>query len=102
MAGEPAFSTRWLESTLAERLRSGRPDVPPIPVRVIRREGDRAVAEVEHAWAADARKSWNARLALPSGTPVELVTRRTWGTLRGAKAWLRERPTARTHPASPR
>ncbi|HKV89848.1 MAG TPA: hypothetical protein VJQ43_01460 [Thermoplasmata archaeon] len=89
MAGDPAFSTRWLETVLADRLRAVRPEAPAAAVRLIRREGMRAIAEVEHLRGPEARKAWNVHVALPQGPPVELRTHRTWGTLRGAKSWLR-------------
>jgi hypothetical protein len=60
---------------------------PPVPrFRVIRVEGRRAVVEVGHQDATRARAAWNR-----AAPPVEgrLATRRTWGTLVGAKRWLK-------------
>lgn len=92
VAGDPAVSTRSLESLLADRLRAACPDGAPSTVRVIRREGPRAVAEVEHLQANSARRAWNGHVALATGAGLDLQTLRTWGTLRGAKAWLRSAP----------
>ncbi|MFI5413314.1 MAG: hypothetical protein ACHQ0I_01825 [Candidatus Lutacidiplasmatales archaeon] len=88
MAGEhfPSLSPRAWESLLAERLASA--GVPVRRFRVIRSEGRRAIAEVDHVAAPRARAAWSGR---PSGpNEIVLVPRRTWGTLIGAKAWLRE------------
>jgi hypothetical protein len=53
----------------------------------VRAEGRRAIAEVDHRAAAAARAVWNGPAA---GSPeLILATRRTWGTLVGAKRWLR-------------
>ena len=56
--------------------------------RLIRVEGARAIAEVDQRRAAAARAAWNG--PAPEGG-LRIATRRTWGTLRPAKAWLRAR-----------
>jgi hypothetical protein len=61
---------------------------PGPPFHVVRSAGDRAIVEVEHAVAARARAAWNVTLERPG---ARLATVRTWGTLVGAKAWLRQR-----------
>jgi hypothetical protein len=88
VAGEhfPALSPRSWESLLADRLAAA--GVPVRRFRLIRSEGRRAVAEVDHLSAPGARAAWGA--AAPGAGAVPLIPRRTWGTLRGAKAWLRE------------
>jgi hypothetical protein len=50
--------------------------------------------EVDHRVVPAARQAWNITLVAPSGRAVQLSTRRSWGTLRGAKAWLRAPPRA--------
>ncbi|HXW66990.1 MAG TPA: hypothetical protein VEL82_03825 [Thermoplasmata archaeon] len=54
----------------------------------MRAEAHRAIAEVDHRDAPAARAAWTVDVGNGPGT-VRLATRRTWGTLRGAKAWLR-------------
>ena len=83
VAGEhlPPLSPRWWESTLRRQL-DGAPT--PVPFRLIRSEGSRAVVEVPHRSAATARTRWTAAL----DDHLALETVRTWGTLVGAKAWL--------------
>jgi len=56
--------------------------------RLVRSEGRRAIAEVDHRSVGRARAAWNG--AAPTGPALE--TRRTWGTLVGAKNWLRRGP----------
>ena len=90
VAGEPfAESPRWLEQSLAARLRSrlGRDS----PVRVIRLEDGRALVRVEHIAATAARASWNGPLTGPAGEVLTVRTHRTHGTLRVGKLWLRRR-----------
>jgi hypothetical protein len=58
-------------------------------VRVVRVEADRALAEVPHGLAARARAAWNGPLELPGAPALSIATRRTWGTLRKGKSWLR-------------
>jgi hypothetical protein len=60
-------------------------------VRVIRAEAVRAIVEVEHRTALHTRQVWNAVVSSPNGERWEITTKRTWGTLVGAKSWLRER-----------
>ena len=98
MAGEPPVPTRAIESALLARLRAALPEGAPVRVRVIRREGDRAIAEVEHRQADSARSAWNGKIPVPGGS-FEATTHRTWGTLRGAKIWLRATRTGRVAPA---
>jgi len=85
VAGEhlPPPSPHWWEATLRrgfDRARvAGR-------FRLVRAERYRAIAEVDQLRAVAARGAWTG----PADEPgVRLTTRRTWGTLRGAKAWLR-------------
>ncbi len=86
-AGEhlPALTPRWWETALRAGLdRAGVSE----RFRIVRIDGRRAIAEIDHGTAARARSAWNAPLADRTTT---LTTRRTWGTLRGAKRWLRDR-----------
>jgi RNase P/RNase MRP subunit POP5 len=89
VAGEhlPPFAPRWWEATLRRCL-----DEAGVPAgfRLVRAEGARAIAEVEHHAADRARGAWSTVVREP-GRSVEIATRRTWGTLRGAKSWLRRR-----------
>lgn len=66
----------------------------PVPVRVIRVEAGRAIAEIPHLALDPARAAWNGPLELPGGTRLPIATRRTWGTLLKGKAWLRRGPSA--------
>jgi len=86
VAGEllPDLSPTGWERTLARLLDEHAPT--PVRFRVIRADGRRAVVEVEHLDAATARAAWTS----VARDGPSLVTRRTWGTLLGAKAWLRE------------
>ncbi len=89
VAGEhfPSLSPRAWEGLLSERLASAGVSVRRF--RLIRAEGRRAIVEVDHLAAPRARAAWSAS---PSGpNEVGLVPQRTWGTLVGAKAWLRGR-----------
>jgi hypothetical protein len=64
----------------------------PVPrFRLIRVEGRRAVVEVGHVDVARARVAWNQVVIPPQGN---LATYRTWGTLVGAKRWLRSEDSA--------
>jgi RNase P/RNase MRP subunit POP5 len=87
VAGEPfpPPSLRWWETTLRRALDASS---APGAFRIVRAEGYRAIVEVDQWWASAAREAWTCRSAIP-GESVELRTRRTWGTLRGAKVWLR-------------
>ncbi len=78
-------TARWWEATLRRCLArvafGGR-------FRLVRSDGYRAIAEVDQFHSLAARAAWT--------TPVEdagvaLVARRTWGTLRPAKVWIRNR-----------
>ncbi|HYB63381.1 MAG TPA: hypothetical protein VEE86_03045 [Thermoplasmata archaeon] len=90
VAGEhlPFLSPRAWESLLGERLSSAGPPVPRF--RLVRAEGRRAIVEVDHLAARHARAAFSTGPPRPGG--LALVSRRTWGTLVGAKAWLRGRP----------
>ncbi|MFZ0891014.1 MAG: hypothetical protein WB778_09100 [Thermoplasmata archaeon] len=90
MAGPSRFlpSIRWWEETLSSLL-AATPSAGA-RVRVIRAEAVRAIVEVEHQTALHSRKVWNAVVASPNGERWEISTKRTWGTLVGAKSWLRE------------
>ncbi|MGA8543212.1 MAG: hypothetical protein WB947_06740 [Thermoplasmata archaeon] len=90
MAGEPfPPPARWWETTLRHLLDrsavAGR-------FRLVRTDGYRAIVEVDQHIAAALRVAWTTELE-ERGSRLRLGTRRTWGTLRGAKVWLR-RPTA--------
>jgi hypothetical protein len=91
VAGEhfPSLSSRAWESLLAERLSLA--GVPVRRFRLIRAEGRRAIAEVDHLAASRARAAWSTGPTGPN--EVSFVPQRTWGTLVGAKAWLRDRRT---------
>ncbi|MGA8304021.1 MAG: hypothetical protein WA691_09185 [Thermoplasmata archaeon] len=88
VAGElfPPPSARWWETTLRRGL-----DRAAVPgrFRVIRSDGYRAIVEVDQFHAIAARGAWT--LSVDDGG--RLVARRTWGTLRGAKQWLRAAAT---------
>ncbi|MFZ3356266.1 MAG: hypothetical protein WA549_05850 [Thermoplasmata archaeon] len=58
---------------------------------MIRAEAVRAIVEVEHHIALQSRRVWNTVVASPTGERWEITTKRTWGTLVGAKTWLREK-----------
>ena len=85
VAGEllPASPIAW-ETLLRRRLETAGVVGPRL--RVIRSDGARAIVEVDHRIAARARSAWNG--AEPGVVP-RLGSARTWGTLRGAKAWWR-------------
>jgi hypothetical protein len=55
--------------------------------RLIRADGPRAVAEVDQHRARSVRDAWTTVIDGPG--EVRIAARRTWGTLRGAKAWVR-------------
>jgi hypothetical protein len=52
-------------------------------------EGVRAVVEIDHLLLPQARSAWNGTIADAAQRSVRVSTIRTWGTLRGAKLWLR-------------
>lgn len=88
VAGDPSFSPKRLLQWLGDRLSdSGSPPT----LRIVRVEGRRAVVSLPHTWVRAARAQWNGRWTAADGTPVEVQTVRTWGTLVGAKQWLRRR-----------
>ncbi|HYA57991.1 MAG TPA: hypothetical protein VEH57_05975 [Thermoplasmata archaeon] len=55
--------------------------------RLIRVEGRRALVEVDWRVTSNARAAWNA--PIPQRPGSKIASRRTWGTLVGAKRWLR-------------
>jgi hypothetical protein len=87
VAGEPfpPPPPRWWEATLRRLLErsaaAGR-------FRIIRTDGYRAIVEVDQLRSVAARRAWTTEIEA-SGAPLRLAAQRTWGTLRGAKAWLR-------------
>ncbi|MCI4364384.1 MAG: hypothetical protein L3K13_08880, partial [Thermoplasmata archaeon] len=84
VAGAP-LSPKALEA----RLRASLPPLPGLPgPRVIRLSSGRALVEVAHVQVGEARTRWNSTLPAP-GPELRLVTRRSWGTLRKGKVWLR-------------
>jgi len=87
VAGEslPPASLRAWVALLSSRLRRVGEDAPGF--RLIRVDVRRAVAEVDHDAVTRLRLAWNGPDPDPSGPGLR--TRRTWGTLVGAKAWLR-------------
>ncbi|HEV8050745.1 MAG TPA: hypothetical protein VGP88_09170 [Thermoplasmata archaeon] len=89
MAGDPFPPSLWWEGALADRLRLYAPAGAPTRIRWIRREGPRAIVEIDHRIVPAARLAWNVSLVTPAGRPVQLATFRSWGTMRLAKAWLR-------------
>ena len=88
VAGAPSLPSRWVERELARLIGAPEPGAPK-RVRLIRWEQRRGIVEVGHHDVASARAGWNTELAGPGGTTVRLVTRRSWGTLRKGKSWLR-------------
>lgn len=84
----PPGSPQAWEAVLRSRL--ARAGVPTGSFRLIRFEGHRAIAEVDHRTALLARAAWEAPTLGPD--EVTLIPRKTWGTLVGAKAWVRESP----------
>jgi RNase P/RNase MRP subunit POP5 len=94
VVGEPFVPRPWLEETLRRTLSIASPP-PGAGVRrprIIRLERSKALVEVGHRWASEARAAWNGPVTGPSGRPVALATRRTWGTLKDGKLWLRRPP----------
>ncbi|HTW54862.1 MAG TPA: hypothetical protein VMG36_00195 [Thermoplasmata archaeon] len=97
MAGDqllPLSPSAW-DSLLRRRLEAS--GVAGARLRVIRSDGTRAIVEVEHRCAARARSAWNGD---DPTAARRLTSVRTWGTLRGAKAWLRA-PTGTARPTAP-
>ena len=93
VVGEPFVPRPWLEETLRRTLPAAPAgsDRGPRRLRIVRLERSKALVEVGHRWAIEARTAWNVSVPGPSGSPVVLTTRQTWGTLRGGKLWLRRR-----------
>ena len=79
----PRLLELWLRRSLSETLGA------PASVRVIRVEGRRALVEVSHLSATVARHTFSGELPGAPLPGLALATRRTWGTLRLAKLWLR-------------
>ncbi len=89
MAGALPPSPRLLEQSLRESVT--REHRGPVPVRIVRIQGRRAIVEVPHWAAAAARRAWNPA---PDRRPTDALgigTVRTYGTLLKAKAWLMDR-----------
>ena len=87
VAGEhlPAgFSARWWEENLGSLLAA--PGGPGGPIRVVRVRGSRAVVVIDQLRTDAARRAWNG--PAPGTAGLRFRTRRTWGTLVGAKAWI--------------
>lgn len=59
---------------------------PGGPIRVLRVQGRRAVVQIDQLHTGAARQAWNG--PTPNVPGLRLMTRRTWGTLVGAKAWI--------------
>jgi len=55
---------------------------------VIRWIDRRGLVEIDVSDLPRARTAFNARGTGPAGEPIEIATRRTWGTLRKGKRWL--------------
>jgi len=89
VAGEhlPTLSPRDWEVAVRRRLE--RAGLGSTGFRLIRSEGRYAVVEIEHRQLPAVRSAWASSLSPEEGAPM--VTVRTWGTLVGAKAWLRWR-----------
>ncbi len=83
VAGEPfpSLSPPSFEALLREALVRRTGTAPRF--RVIRSDGARGIAEVDHRDAPAARDAWNSSVG-----SLDLRTHRTWGTLVGAKTWL--------------
>lgn len=90
VAGEhlPPSPAAW-DSLLRRRLVAA--GAPAGRLRLIRAESHRAIVEVDHRSALIARTAFNGVDTLVS-PPLRLASVRTWGTLRGAKAWWRATP----------
>jgi RNase P/RNase MRP subunit POP5 len=88
VAGELSLPRRWIEQELGRLLGDVlAPEAPP-RVRLIRWEGHRGIAEVDHLAVEAARRAWNREGPGPARDTVRWRTLRVWGTLRGAKRWL--------------
>ena len=69
--------------------------VPAGPIRVLRVQGARAVVAIDQFRTDAARRAWNG--PAPGGSGLRFTTRRTWGTLVGAKTWIARPGPAGTH-----
>jgi hypothetical protein len=100
VAGPSRFlpSTRWWEETLSSLLADA--TRANSRVRVVRTESIRAIVEVDQSMTTPSRRAWNRAVAAPNGEQWRIATKRTWGTLVGAKAWLKDRRRSSTgeHP----
>ncbi|HYK92821.1 MAG TPA: hypothetical protein VEY07_02110 [Thermoplasmata archaeon] len=86
------MSPKWIERELSRLLF---PSTPPSTLRIIRWEGRRGLVEVGHRDVGPARAAWNGEIRDPAGRTVSVTTKRTWGTLRKGKLWLRSRSAER-------
>ncbi len=67
------------------------PATRPFSYRVVRSDARRAIVAVDQHTMVLARARWNAA-SDPAGQ-WSIRTERTWGTLVGAKTWIRRRPS---------
>ncbi|MGI0066809.1 MAG: hypothetical protein ACREB9_00055 [Thermoplasmata archaeon] len=81
----PSDSPAAWHDLLAE---SGGIECSLLKFRVVRSQGPRAIVAVDQFALGSARQRWNR--AQPGSLGLTLRTLKTWGTLVGAKAWLRE------------
>ncbi len=81
------ISPPWWQSILSSYQS---PDPAPPPFRIVRFHHDRAIVEVGNLAVVSARAAWNASIKGPDGQSYSLRTVRSWGTLVGAKAWLKQ------------
>ena len=89
VAGDLPVPARWVERELGRLLQPTAPG-PAARLRVIRWDGNRGLIEVGHRDVPRARQQWNGEVDGPSGTRLTIATRRSWGTLRGGKRWIRD------------
>jgi hypothetical protein len=88
-AGGPFPPPKLLEAALRRALTDPASPASAPAVRVIRVEIDRAIAQIAHTAVPRARAGWNGPLDVPGRAVFAVRTRKTWGTLVGAKRWLR-------------
>lgn len=88
VAGVRPLAPRWLERELARTLAGA--EGGPVDIRLIRAGTRRALVRVTNRTMIAARRAWNGALTGPTGAPVDVATRRTFGTLRKGKAWLKD------------
>ncbi|MCI4335575.1 MAG: hypothetical protein L3K17_00030 [Thermoplasmata archaeon] len=100
VAGDISPPRRWIEHEL-QRLLDGAAGPGAHPTRVIRWEERRGLVEIEHLDLDAARRAWNCEVSGLPGGPVRLTTRRTWGTLRKGKDWLRRLVPPEAAPSPP-